>query len=135
MEPSQKRSLDFHRLFGQTVSVLPTTDISEMDKKLRLDLIAEEFGELEEAVMADDIVKIADALGDLIYVTYGAAVAFGIDMEHVEKEVHRSNLSKVIGATRREDGKVIKSPLYSPVNLEPILRTQASLDGSKVLVA
>ena len=67
---------------------------------------------------------VADALTDILYVTYGAAAAFGIDLDACFKEVHRSNMSKLDANGQpiyREDGKVMKSELYSKPNLEPIL--------------
>lgn len=92
---------------------------------LREDLIFEEAGELCEANADNNITEAADALGDLLYVVLGAAVAYGIDLEPVFWEIHRSNMSKFRkGFQIRKDGKLIKSPRYSPANLGPILEAQ-----------
>lgn len=92
---------------------------------LRYALIAEELQELKEATDDMDIVEVADALTDLLYVVYGAGHAYGIDLDKCFNEVHRSNMSK-LGAdgkpVYREDGKVMKGPAYSPPNLETILK-------------
>ena len=88
--------------------------------QLRLDLIDEEVGELHEAVDAGDIVKVADALADIVYVVYGAADTWGIPLDAVVAEVHRSNMTKLGEdgkAIRREDGKVLKGPHYAPPNI------------------
>lgn len=95
-------------------------------RSLRLALIREELAELEEAIDAEDIVQIADALGDLLYVVYGAALAFGVDLEPVFAEIHRSNMTKR-GGPVREDGKVLKPTTYSPPDLAPILAAQSRL--------
>jgi len=71
----------------------------------------------------DDLAAVAKEVADLLYVVYGTAVSCGIDMEPVFREVHRSNLSKV-GGYKREDGKWVKPPTYSPASLGPILAAQ-----------
>ncbi|MEC4681184.1 MAG: hypothetical protein VST67_10880, partial [Nitrospirota bacterium] len=71
-----------------------------------------------------DLPAMAKELADLLYVVYGTAVSLGIDLEPVFKEVHRSNMSKV-GGYKREDGKWVKPPTYSPASLEDILETQS----------
>ncbi len=72
-----------------------------------------------------NIVELADGLADLHYVAYcGTALAFGLDMEPIFQEVHRSNMSKFIDGHKREDGKWIKGPSYSPANLLPIIESQ-----------
>lgn len=91
---------------------------------LRVRLITEETTEFVAAALAGDYVGMADALTDLLYVTYGAAIALGIDADQTFREVHRSNLSKLDRdglPIKRADGKVLKGPLYSPPNLRPIL--------------
>lgn len=90
-------------------------------RQLRVNLIAEECDELDQA---SSIEEIADALGDLLYVIYGAAVAHGIDLEPIFEEIHRSNMTKFIDGHRREDGKWVKGPSYSPANLKPIIESQ-----------
>lgn len=114
---------EFMRTFEQEVRASP--ELPELSvQMLRLDLITEELDELEEAIYNDDVVEIADALTDLLYVVYGAGHAFGIDLDACFAEVHRSNMSKLDAqgqVVRRDDGKVLKSDLYSPPDLKPIL--------------
>lgn len=120
---AQQAVREFHEKAGATINDVPTGNISAEDKKLRLKLITEEgITELQEAFEANDPVKIADALADLLYVTLGTAVTCGIPLEACFKEVHRSNMSKFIDGYRRDDGKWIKGDSYSPANLEPLLR-------------
>ena len=114
---------DFMEAFGQTVEpepIIPDDTIVD----LRVDLIAEEFLELREAVANEDIVEIADALTDLLYVVYGAGHAFGIDLDECFLEVHASNMSKLDDDGQpiyREDGKVLKSDNYFKPNLASVL--------------
>ena len=114
---------DFMEAFGQAVNVHPHwPDFST--RELRLELIREEYEELEEAIENRDLIEVADALTDLLYVIYGAGHAFGIDLDECYLEVHRSNMSK-LGADgrplKREDGKVIKGPNFFEPDLKPIL--------------
>ena len=114
---------DFMTAFGQEVLTEPTLPSAHL-AKLRLELIREEFEELTVATNAMDIVEIADALTDILYVVYGAGHAFGIDLDECYQEVHRSNMSK-LGADGkpiyREDGKILKGPNYFHPNLKDIL--------------
>lgn len=91
---------------------------------LRFSLIKEELEELKDAMELGSITKTADAIADLLYVVYGAACSFGLDMEPIFNEVHRSNMTKV-GGYKREDGKWIKPDTYSPPNLKPIIEEQS----------
>ena len=75
-------------------------------------------------MQGNNLPGIAKELADLLYVVYGTAVSLGIDMEPVFKEVHRSNMSKV-GGYKREDGKWVKPPTYSPAALQDILEAQS----------
>ena len=86
-------------------------------------LIEEEFNELKEAVDANDIVKVADALGDLCYVAIGMAVTCGIDLPSVLDEIHASNMAKEGGPTR-EDGKILKPDGWEPPNIGKMLAYQ-----------
>ena len=117
---------DFMNAFGQEVLTEPTCPSPEL-AKLRLELIREEVEELNVGIEGMDIVEIADALTDILYVVYGAGHAFGIDLDECFAEVHRSNMSK-LGADGkpiyREDGKVLKGPNYFHPNLEDILDNQ-----------
>ena len=114
---------DFMEAFGQRVEMEPTwPDFNT--RELRLELIQEELDELSDAVADRDMIQIADALTDLLYVVYGAGHAFGLDLDECFEEVHRSNMSKLGENGRpihREDGKVMKGPGYFEPDLEGIL--------------
>ena len=94
------------------------------EEELRVKLINEEFEELVAAVQVKSMVDIVDAIGDLLWVTYSAALAYGIDADAVVGEINRSNWTK-LGADGepiyREDGKVMKGPNYEPPNLQQVL--------------
>ena len=111
------------RAFGQNVQ----SRASLQDKKtaeLRYELIREELEELREAIDKENLLEIADALTDILYVTYGAGHAWGIDLDTCYTEVHRSNMSKLGEDGKpihREDGKVLKGPGYSKPNLIPVI--------------
>jgi len=114
---------DFMWIFGQTVRRelgWPGMDVAA----LRVDLIDEELNELREATGKQDLVGIADALTDLLYVVYGAGHAYGINLDDCFAEVHRSNMSKLDEESQpiyREDGKVLKGPNYIPPDLGQII--------------
>ena len=114
---------DFMEAMGQDVNAVPTFPEEEI-QRLRLDLIEEELDELHYAIDNKDMVEIADALGDLLYVVYGAGHAFGIDLDECFKEIHASNMSK-LGPDgkpiKREDGKVLKPDTFFPPDLKKIL--------------
>ena len=114
---------DFMEAFGQQVELEPTwPDFNT--RELRLELIQEELDELSDAVADRDMVQIADALTDLLYVVYGAGHTFGLDLDECFHEVHASNMSKLGEDGRplhREDGKVLKGPNYFKPDLEGIL--------------
>ena len=114
---------DFMEVFGQEIKdepVLPDWNTCA----LRLDLITEEVKELEVALANQNLIDIADALTDILYVVYGAGHAFGIDLDACFEEVHRSNMSKLGQDGKpvyREDGKVLKGPDYFDPDLVAIL--------------
>lgn len=114
---------DFMEAFGQEVKEVPEIpDQAVMD--LRIDLIAEELEELQTAIDNRDLVEIADALTDILYVTYGAGHAFGIDLDSCLVEVHSSNMSKLGEDGRplyRSDGKVLKGPNYFAPDLKTLI--------------
>ena len=111
--------LEFHRAFDVLVGRAPASpDSGVVD--LRLKLIKEELAELEAAMAEGDLIGIADGLADLLYVVYGTAVSYGMDIRPIFDEVHRSNMAKVGGA-KREDGKVLKPDGWAAPNLAPIL--------------
>ena len=122
MNDMQKMVLEFHEQFDIHVAPKPSVP-NEATQTLRNRLIQEEFEELQEAMQSKDLPSMAKELADLLYVVYGTAVSLGIDIEPVFKEVHRSNMSKV-GGYKREDGKWVKPPTYSPASLEAIISTQ-----------
>ncbi|MDT3777328.1 MazG nucleotide pyrophosphohydrolase domain-containing protein [Nitrospira sp. MA-1] len=123
MNDAQRMVQEFHKQFEIHVSPTPSIP-DEPTQLLRKRLIQEEFDELQEAMQGKDLPSIAKELADLLYVVYGTAVSLGIDMEPVFKEVHRSNMSKV-GGHKREDGKWVKPPTYSPASLDKILEAQS----------
>ena len=104
----------FMKTFGQEVKTKPSFS-SDKINKLRIDLIKEELDELKEAMDNNDLLEVADALTDILYVTYGAGHAFGIDLDKCFDEVQNSNMSK-LGENGEpiynESGKVMKGPKY-----------------------
>jgi predicted HAD superfamily Cof-like phosphohydrolase len=93
-------------------------------------LLSEEVGELRDATATRDIVGIADALADIVYVAYGTAVTYGLDLDAVLAEVHRANMSKLDADGRpvlRADGKVLKSARYRPPDVAGVLAQQLPL--------
>jgi predicted HAD superfamily Cof-like phosphohydrolase len=120
---------EFHRLFDIVARRTPGV-IDEQTRILRERLIREEFDELREAMVKNDLSAVAKELADLLYVVYGTAVSYGIDMEPVFREVHRSNMSKV-GGYKRADGKWVKPATYSPAVIEPILEAQQAQLGTR----
>ncbi len=122
---------EFHKTFGIHDNAIPAL-VDEKTAELRIKLIQEEFDELKDAIATDDLVSLADGLADILYVVYGAAVTYGIDMEPVFAEVHRSNMSKV-GGHKREDGKWVKPATYSKARLGPIIQKQQGVITKEVL--
>ena len=120
MTPEQLMVRQFHDTFKIQSSDTPCVPDLKT-RALRTSLINEEFLELEQAFLNGSITEIADALGDLLYVIYGAAIACGLDMQPIFAEIHRSNMTK-IGGHKREDGKWVKPDTYSPPNLLPIIK-------------
>lgn len=113
---------DFHKEFDLTINKTPCIP-EEKEQKLRVKLIEEELKELQEGFKNHDVVEVADALGDLLYVVLGAAVTCGMDLEPIFFETHRSNMTKK-GGYKNADGKWVKPATYEPVNLLPILERQ-----------
>lgn len=115
---------EFHVSYELPVADLPSAQVGDEQTALRQSLIEEEVGELREAAAAGDIVGVADALADIVYVAYGSAWVYGIDLDAVLDEVHASNMTK-LGAdgrpVRRDDGKVLKGPGYRPPDVEGVL--------------
>jgi len=104
----------FMKTFGQEVKNKPSFSTDKINK-LRLDLIKEELSELTDAMNNKDLLEVADALTDILYVTYGAGHAFGIDLDKCFDEVQNSNMSKLDEDGKpiyNENGKVMKGPNY-----------------------
>lgn len=122
----QQKVTDFHEAFdapvGKTPALIPTERA-----ELRYELMVEELDEFFAAMHQNDLVGIADALGDLAYVVYGAAVEYGIQLDDVIREIHESNMSK-LGEDglpiHRADGKVLKGPGYWAPRLDVVLEAQ-----------
>ena len=114
----------FMQTFGQEVKNKAEFP-NEKIVKLRYELIKEELEELNQAIKDKDIKEVADALTDILYVTYGAGSAFGIDLDKCFDEVHQSNMSKLGSdgkAIYNDKGKVMKGPNYFKPNLSQFLK-------------
>ena len=113
----------FMKAFGQPVKTKPNFP-DEKTINLRFDLIKEELSELDQAIKEKDLTEVADALTDILYVTYGAGHAFGIDLDKCFNEVQESNMSK-LGSDGKpiynESGKVMKGPNYFKPDLSKFL--------------
>ena len=113
----------FMETFGQEVKTKPSFSTDKVNK-LRYDLIKEELDELKEAMDNKDFLEVADALTDILYVTYGAGHAFGIDLDKCFQEVQNSNMSKLDENGKpvyNESGKVMKGPKYFKPNLNKFI--------------
>ena len=113
----------FMKTFGQEVKNKASFSTDKINN-LRLDLIKEELNELRAALENKDLLEVADALTDILYVTYGAGHAFGINLDECFDEVQKSNMSKLDGNGRpifNENGKVMKGPNYFKPNLSKFL--------------
>jgi predicted HAD superfamily Cof-like phosphohydrolase len=136
MTKLQWNIFQFMGLAGQTVSGTPRS-LTDEEAILRVRLIFEELEEFASAVGVvlhgvervrlarshgkTDFVEAADAIADLNYVVNGAACAMGLDIEPVDDEVHRSNMTKFIDGYRRADGKWVKGPSYTPADVPSVL--------------
>lgn len=151
MKRNQENVKQFMVAAKQKINDKPSK-IDKKDAELRVQLLLEEVLEFAEASGVEvrlnhqktnsvikssddlvlkgggeqDLVAIADGLGDINYVSDGAALSYGIDMKPIEEEIQRSNMSKFIDGHEREDGKWVKGPSYSPANLEKIIAQQQS---------
>lgn len=125
LTPSQMLA-EFHQTFE--VDDLSAPGIP--DRKvvtLRQDLLGEEYSEYVEASDNDDLVEVADALADIVYIAFGTARSYGIDLDAVLAEVHRTNMAKAPGGVvkRREDGKVLKPEGWTPPDIAGVLGVAA----------
>ena len=113
----------FMKTFGQEVKSKPSLG-SEKINNLRIKLIIEELEELKEAINQKNLIEVADALTDILYVTYGAGHAFGINLDNCFEEVQKSNMSKLGDDAKpiyNDDGKVMKGPNYFKPDLSKFL--------------
>lgn len=125
--PTMGAVVDFHEAFGLPRRETPSADISDELADLRIDLLIEEVDELEVAVKAGDLLSIAQELADIVYIAYGTALTYGIDLDRVLAEVHRANMSKLDDQgkpIKRADGKVLKSDRYRPPDIQGVLNQQ-----------
>ena len=114
----------FMKTFGQEVKNKPSFSTDKINK-LRLDLIKEELSELTNAMNNKDLLEVADALTDILYVTYGAGHAFGIDLDKCFDEVQNSNMSKLGNDGKpiyNDQGKVMKGPNYFKPDLSKFIK-------------
>lgn len=127
MPTTQQMVAEFHDRFGVPNHLGDGAGIPSADRlKLRTDLIEEEFTELYfELIPAVEVERVAQEAADLVYVIYGMALEFGIDLDAVIAEVHRSNMTKISPdgtVKRRDDGKILKPATYSPADVKAVLR-------------
>ena len=121
---------EFHKAFNLPIRETPGIGIDEALAKLRVALLEEEVTEFVTASEDKDLIGIADALADIVYVAYGTALTYGIDLNAVLHEVHRSNMSKLGLDGKpilRNDGKVVKSERYFRPDIASILQ-RAEID-------
>lgn len=149
--PMQVMVEEFMTICEQVVRRYPQL-ATEEERNLRAELMLEELSgtdELLHSMLKGDLVGIADGLADLLYVVFGTAAAYGINVQDIFNEVHRSNLTKAIWdeatqtyiLNRSESGKIIKPESYSPADLKPLIDRQIaagrwdSVDPDEVIVA
>ena len=117
----------FHEMFKLGIEKKPVADLEENRSELRYELMKEENNEYIEAAENDDIVEVADALGDMLYILCGTIIEHGMTelIEEVFDEIHRSNMSKLGedgNPVYREDGKVIKGPNFFKPDIAKIIK-------------
>ena len=119
-----KKVKTFMETFGQEVKLKPSFSTEKIND-LRYNLIKEELEELKEAISKKDLLEVADALTDILYVTYGAGHAFGIDLDKCFEEVQNSNMSKLGEEGKpiyNDAGKVMKGPRYYKPDLSKFIK-------------
>ena len=127
MQKQLKAVRIFHETYGLGVSEEMKADLGALKNELRFNLMKEENEEYLEAVQNNDLVEVADALGDMLYILCGTILEHGLQhkIEEVFDEIQRSNMSKLGEDGKpiyREDGKVMKGPNYFKPNFEEILK-------------
>lgn len=123
MEKAYGQLKEFHTVYDVYASTTPHLP-NEPIRELRKDLLKEEYEEYLDAEKNNDLVEIADALADIIYIAAGTALSYGIPLDKVWEEVHSSNMSKLDAdgnPIRRADGKILKGPTFFPPNITKIL--------------
>lgn len=114
IKTNESKVINFHEAFGHPTPHTPRFPTSDRIS-LRLGLITEELSELSQSLAARNLTEVADALGDILYVTYGMGIEFGLPMDAIFATIHESNMSKLGEDGKpiyREDGKVMKGPNY-----------------------
>ncbi len=129
MKEQLEKLIDFHRATQVHIEDRPTADLPLEITELRLSLLSEELEEYRQAVNSKDLIEVADALTDLLYVLLGTMVSHGLQEYGAElfDEVHKSNMSKIdanSGPIHRQDGKVLKPASFIKPNIEGILNQQ-----------
>lgn len=119
---------EFHRVYDCNIGNEPKLPNKD-ERALRISLLKEEYNEYIMGEKHDDIVEIADALADMLYIINGTCVSYGIPIDKIFAEVHASNMSKLDEngkVIRREDGKVLKGPNYFKPRIKEIMENHAS---------
>lgn len=121
---------EFHSAFGLGIKETPTASLGREKNRLRYELMKEENEEYLEAATEGNVIEVADALGDMLYILCGTILEHGMQykIEEVFDQIQKSNMSKlgIDGKpVYREDGKVLKGPGYCPPNLEPLFREES----------
>lgn len=122
MKSMFQSTVEFHKAFELPIGSKPAFP-SGHERKLRRDLLSEEFLEYIKGEDNNDLENVAKELADIIYIVCGTAVSYGIPLDKVFEEVHISNMSKLVEgqALRREDGKVLKGPNYKEPNIKQFI--------------
>lgn len=123
MKTLMEQVKQFHTVYKRPIGLFPALP-DKGERALRMRLLAEEFEEYMLGEETNDLVEIADALGDMAYIIAGTAIVYGIPLAQVMDEIQRANMSK-LGADgqplMREDGKILKGPNYTPPNIQAII--------------
>lgn len=115
---------ELHQTYGLPINTELTFDVPEDVRELRAKLLVEEVEEAVESIQENDVYNLAKELADVVYVAYGCAITYGINLDKVFNEVHRSNMSKLGEDGKpilREDGKVLKGPNYFAPDIKSLL--------------
>jgi predicted HAD superfamily Cof-like phosphohydrolase len=125
-------AFDFYRLVDKPIRDRPTIDIPQTEMRQILHLLDEEVTELKLALGGNDLRGVVDALGDIVYVTYGAALQFGVDLERVVLRIHQANMSKPNSdgsILKSSEGKILRGDAYEP----PALLEIPALEEATIL--